>query len=34
MDGIIDVGDTEINGKSENVILDRDEIPVPGGVIT
>ncbi len=34
MDGIIDVGDTKINGKFENLILDRDEIPMPGGVIT
>ena len=30
IEGVIDVGDTEINGVAENLVLESDEIPVKG----
>lgn len=33
LDGIIDIRDTKLNGNAENVILDRDSIPVRGEVV-
>ena len=29
---VLDVTDTLLNGASENIILEKDSIPVPGGV--
>lgn len=33
IEGVIDVGNTEINGVAENLVLESDEIPVRGEII-
>lgn len=33
IEGVIDVGDTEINGVAENLVLESDEIPVRGEIV-
>ncbi len=32
IEGIVDIGGTELNGSAENLIMEKDEIPVFGGV--
>ena len=32
IEGIVDLGGTELNGSAENLIMEKDEIPVFGGV--
>jgi len=34
VDGVMDITSTMINGKNENMVLEWDQIPVLGEVIT